>query len=108
MPLVMFSTGNGPACNSWPDGGNTPFRGKKGVGGRREDDGSVSEMTILRTIGGVRLEGTDNGLAKEVGPASRKLCPTTCCAYPYRPQFCVGLLSSILLTISSRDSDEPR
>lgn len=31
--IVMFSTDNGAACNSWPDGGNTPFRGEKGVGG---------------------------------------------------------------------------
>jgi arylsulfatase A-like enzyme len=31
--VVMFSTDNGPACNSWPDGGNTPFHGQKGVGG---------------------------------------------------------------------------
>ncbi|WP_052699922.1 arylsulfatase [Martelella endophytica] len=31
--LVMFSTDNGAASNSWPDGGNTPFRGQKGVGG---------------------------------------------------------------------------
>ncbi|RDH76158.1 arylsulfatase [Mycolicibacterium moriokaense] len=31
--LVMWSTDNGPACNSWPDGGNTPFAGEKGVGG---------------------------------------------------------------------------
>lgn len=31
--LVMFSTDNGAAMNSWPDGGNQPFRGEKGVGG---------------------------------------------------------------------------
>lgn len=31
--MVMFSTDNGAAANSWPDGGNTPFRGQKGVGG---------------------------------------------------------------------------
>lgn len=31
--LVMFSTDNGAASNSWPDGGNHPFRGQKGVGG---------------------------------------------------------------------------
>lgn len=31
--VVMFNTDNGPASNSWPDGGNTPFRGEKGVGG---------------------------------------------------------------------------
>jgi arylsulfatase len=31
--IIMFSTDNGPASNSWPDGGNTPFHGEKGVGG---------------------------------------------------------------------------
>ncbi|MBR2269011.1 arylsulfatase [Sphingobium sp.] len=31
--FVMFSTDNGAASNSWPDGGNQPFRGEKGVGG---------------------------------------------------------------------------
>lgn len=31
--MVMFATDNGAAANSWPDGGNTPFRGEKGVGG---------------------------------------------------------------------------
>lgn len=30
--MVMFSTDNGAACNSWPDGGNTPFAGEKGLG----------------------------------------------------------------------------
>ena len=27
--MVMFSTDNGAASNSWPDGGNQPFRGEK-------------------------------------------------------------------------------
>jgi len=31
--MVMFSTDNGAASNSWPDGGNHPFHGEKGVGG---------------------------------------------------------------------------
>ena len=31
--IVMFSTDNGAASNSWPDGGNQPFHGQKGVGG---------------------------------------------------------------------------
>jgi arylsulfatase len=31
--MVMFSTDNGAASNSWPDGGNQPFRGEKGLGG---------------------------------------------------------------------------
>jgi arylsulfatase len=31
--LVMWATDNGPACNSWPDGGNHPFAHEKAVGG---------------------------------------------------------------------------
>lgn len=31
--IVIFATDNGAASNSWPDGGNHPFRGEKGVGG---------------------------------------------------------------------------
>lgn len=31
--IVMFSTDNGAASNSWPDGGNHPFAHEKGVGG---------------------------------------------------------------------------
>jgi arylsulfatase len=31
--MIMFATDNGAASNSWPDGGNQPFRGEKGVGG---------------------------------------------------------------------------
>jgi arylsulfatase A-like enzyme len=31
--VVIFATDNGAASNSWPDGGNHPFRGEKGVGG---------------------------------------------------------------------------
>ncbi|WDI41760.1 arylsulfatase [Bremerella sp. P1] len=30
--IVMFSTDNGAASNSWPDGGNQPFHGEKGAG----------------------------------------------------------------------------
>lgn len=29
--IVMFSTDNGAAVMSWPDGGNTPFKGEKGL-----------------------------------------------------------------------------
>jgi len=31
--IIMFSTDNGAATNSWPDGGNHPFHGEKGAGG---------------------------------------------------------------------------
>lgn len=31
--VVMFATDNGAYVRTWPDGGNTPFHGEKGVGG---------------------------------------------------------------------------
>lgn len=31
--MVMFATDNGTYVHTWPDGGNTPFHGEKGVGG---------------------------------------------------------------------------
>lgn len=31
--MIMFATDNGTYCRTWPDGGNTPFHGEKGVGG---------------------------------------------------------------------------
>ena len=31
--IVMCSTHNGAVSNSWPDGGNQPFHGEKGVDG---------------------------------------------------------------------------
>ncbi len=32
--IVAFTTDNGAAVNSWPDGGNTPFAGEKGAGAK--------------------------------------------------------------------------
>lgn len=31
--MIMFATDNGTYVHTWPDGGNTPFHGEKGVGG---------------------------------------------------------------------------
>ncbi len=31
--MIMFATDNGAYVHTWPDGGNTPFHGEKGVGG---------------------------------------------------------------------------
>lgn len=31
--MIMFATDNGTYVRTWPDGGNTPFHGEKGVGG---------------------------------------------------------------------------
>ena len=47
--IVMFSTDNGAASNSWPDGGNQPFRGQKGVGAPGAA-ALVAEEHLLRVI----------------------------------------------------------
>lgn len=46
--MVMFATDNGAASNSWPDGGNQPFRGQKGVGGY---EGGFKVPTMVRWPG---------------------------------------------------------
>jgi len=55
--LVMFSTDNGAASNSWPDGGNHPFRGQKGVGGY---EGAYKVPMVVRWPG-VVAPGTTTG-----------------------------------------------
>ena len=55
--VVMFSTDNGAASNSWPDGGNHPFREEKGVGGY---EGGFRVPMIVKWPG-VVPEGTTTG-----------------------------------------------
>ena len=55
--IVMFSTDNGAACNSWPDGGNTPFGGEKGVGG---SEGSFRVPMLVKWPGKIP-PGTTTG-----------------------------------------------
>ncbi|MEM9675034.1 MAG: sulfatase-like hydrolase/transferase [Bacteroidota bacterium] len=55
--MVMFSTDNGAASNSWPDGGNHPFRGEKGVGGY---EGGFKVPMVVKWPG-VVPEGTTTG-----------------------------------------------
>jgi arylsulfatase len=55
--IVMFSTDNGAACNSWPDGGNTPFGGEKGVGG---SEGSFRVPMLVKWPGRIPA-GTTTG-----------------------------------------------
>jgi arylsulfatase len=55
--IVMFSTDNGAACNSWPDGGNTPFGGEKGVGG---SEGSFRVPMLVKWPGKIPA-GTTTG-----------------------------------------------
>lgn len=55
--MVMFSTDNGAASNSWPDGGNQPFRGEKGVGGYE----GAFKVPMMVKWPGLIPEGTTTG-----------------------------------------------
>jgi len=56
--IVMFSTDNGPAMNSWPDGGNTPFGGEKGAGGK---EGGFRVPMVVKWPGKVPANTTTDG-----------------------------------------------
>jgi arylsulfatase len=56
--LVVFSTDNGAASNSWPDGGNTPFGGEKGVGGK---EGGFRVPAVARWPGRIPPGTTTGG-----------------------------------------------
>ncbi len=55
--IVMFSTDNGAASNSWPDGGNQPFHGEKGAGGW---EGGFRVPMVVKWKGKIPA-GTHNG-----------------------------------------------
>jgi len=57
--IVIFSTDNGAASNSWPDGGNHPFRGEKGVGGY---EGGYRVPAMIRWPGVVRPGSVSAGM----------------------------------------------
>jgi arylsulfatase len=57
--VVIFSTDNGAATNSWPDGGNQPFRGEKGVGGY---EGGYRVPAMIRWPGVVKPGSTSAGI----------------------------------------------
>jgi arylsulfatase A-like enzyme len=55
--IVVFTTDNGAAVNSWPDGGNTPFAGEKGAGGK---EGAFRVPMVVRWPGKIP-PGTTTG-----------------------------------------------
>ncbi len=56
--IVMFSTDNGAAMNSWPDGGNTPFAGEKGAGGK---EGGFRVPMVVKWPGKIPADTTTDG-----------------------------------------------
>ncbi len=56
--IVMFTTDNGTETFTWPDGGNTPFKGQKGTG----YEGGFRAPAIIRWPGKVPAGKVENGI----------------------------------------------
>jgi arylsulfatase len=56
--LIVFSTDNGAECFTWPDGGNTPFKGTKGMA----TEGGFRVPCIARWPGKIKPGTVENGL----------------------------------------------
>ena len=56
--IVMFTTDNGTETFTWPDGGNTPFRGEKGT----IYEGGFRVPCLLRWPGKVPADSVQNGI----------------------------------------------
>jgi arylsulfatase len=56
--IVIFSTDNGAETFTWPDGGNTPFKGQKGTA----YEGGFRVPCIIRWPGHVKPGSVENGI----------------------------------------------
>lgn len=56
--IVVFTTDNGTETFTWPDGGNTPFKGEKGTA----YDGGFRAPAIVRWPGNVPAGKVENGI----------------------------------------------
>lgn len=56
--IVMFTTDNGTETFSWPDGGNTPFKGQKGTG----YEGGFRAPAMIRWPGEIPAGSVANGI----------------------------------------------
>jgi arylsulfatase len=56
--ILVFSTDNGAECFTWPDGGNTPFRGTKGMA----TEGGFRVPCIARWPGHIQPGSIQNGM----------------------------------------------
>ncbi len=57
--IVVYSTDNGPHCNTWPDGGTTPFRGEKNTNW----EGAYRVPAMVRWPGEIEAGVVKNGMA---------------------------------------------
>ena len=58
--LVVYSTDNGPHCNSWPDGGMTPFRSEKNTNW----EGAFRVPLLVRWPGKIEAGSVANGIVQ--------------------------------------------
>jgi arylsulfatase A-like enzyme len=56
--IVMFTTDNGTETFTWPDGGNTPFKGQKGT----TYEGGFRAPCIIRWPGHIKPGSVENGI----------------------------------------------
>ncbi len=56
--IIVFTTDNGTECFTWPDGGNTPFKGCKGMA----TEGAFRVPCIARWPGHIKPGTVENGL----------------------------------------------
>ncbi|HTR02591.1 MAG TPA: arylsulfatase [Thermoanaerobaculia bacterium] len=56
--IVIFTTDNGTETFTWPDGGNTPFKGEKGT----SYEGGFRSPAIIRWPGHVKPGSVENGI----------------------------------------------
>jgi arylsulfatase len=56
--IVVFSTDNGAETFTWPDGGNTPFKGQKGT----SYEGGFRVPAIIRWPGKIKPGSVENGI----------------------------------------------
>src|SRR3546814_8081020 len=61
--FVMYSTDNGPHCNSWPDAGTTPFRSEKNTNW----EGAYRVPAMIRWPGHIKPGSVSNDIVSHLG-----------------------------------------
>lgn len=60
--FVMYSTDNGPHCNSWPDAGTTPFRSEKNTNW----EGAYRVPALVRWPGHIKPDSVSNDIVSHL------------------------------------------